>query len=229
MDIKQAKIAHIRWNKIHSKIIDKQKGLNESERLKYKARLCGYLAGDGYIKARKDSKIKRIIHYDIQFSLDHSSIVNSCQEAFIALYGISMKIKNNGKYFTLRKKCKPVCLDLLSFGDRFESLNWHIPKLSTREQEIEWLRAFFDSEAYVGASSVCVQSVNRRGLLQVQKLLLNYGIESRLYTYHRKQKNWNTNYLLFILKKESKYNYLKNIGFNHSVKQEKLKNQFEST
>lgn len=44
------------------------------------------------------------------------------------------------------------------------------------------LRAFFDSEAYVHPKGkIRVESVNGKGLKEVQKLLLSLGIQSKLY------------------------------------------------
>ena len=76
----------------------------------------------------------------------------------------------------------------------------------------------------MGKKCIQIQSVNEKGLLSMQKLLGEFDIKSNFYTYQRKNKNWNTNYLLFILRKESIYKFFKNIGFNHPVKQEKIFN-----
>lgn len=86
----------------------------------------------------------------------------------------------------------------------------------------EWLRAYFDCEGYVGKNVIHIQSVNKKGIEKIHELLKEFNIESKIYKYQRKNKNWNTNYLLYILKKESRLNYLKEIGFNHLIKFQKL-------
>ena len=46
------------------------------------------------------------------------------------------------------------------------------------------------------------------------------------YCGRQKNKNWNDVFFLNILKKKSRKNYLDKIGFNHSLKTEKLKRCF---
>ena len=69
-----------------------------------------------------------------------------------------------------------------------------------------------------------VQSVNKKGLKGTQKLLKDFDINAKFYAYERKRKNHSKNYLLVIAKKEERYKYLINIGFNHPLKQQKLSN-----
>jgi hypothetical protein len=61
-------------------------------------------------------------------------------------------------------------LHLLSLGD-YSGLNWTIPENLTREQIKEWIKCFFDCEAYVNhySKSIQVKSINYRGLKKIQK------------------------------------------------------------
>ena len=84
------------------------------------------------------------------------------------------------------------------------------------------MRAFFDAEAYVNDKRICVQCVNKKGILQIHELLKQFNIESSLYTYRRENPNWNVNYHLVIQKKHARNIFLKTLGFNHKEKMRKL-------
>ena len=98
--------------------------------------------------------------------------------------------------------------------------------LKNETLKIEWLKSFFDGEGHVSNRDIRLQSVNEKGLRQVKQLLSDIGIESRFYKYERKNRNWNTNYILSIIKKDYRKMYLNKIGFNHEIKLSKLKQLF---
>lgn len=186
-----------------------------------KARIVGYLMGDGSVTVRKEKE--GTIHHSISFFPDDYSMLKSFMHAFKMIYGRTPKIKKFERYYSARVDSKPIVSDLLELGS-FHSLEWRVPLvlLSSRRGKIEWLRALFDCEAYVGPRVITVQSVNERGLQQVQSLIGEFGIKSRMYSYVRKQIAWNKNFLLCIGRKEDRIRFLKNIGFSHSRKQRKL-------
>ncbi len=106
----------------------------------------------------------------------------------------------------------------------FGSLNWQFPnQFKSREEKIEWIRAIFDCESYVGPKNIQLQSVSEKGINSIKELLEEFGVNSKIYRYKRKKKKQNTNYLLFISRKENIRKYLKLIGFNHPKKLKKLK------
>lgn len=201
-----------------------------SQTLKYKilkARLLGFLAGDGGVYIRKDKGNK--VRSDVEFHPDNIDMVKSYIKAFEYLYLKRPSVKKFENRYIVRASCKSACIDLLkttSLGTE----NWKIPLdfLISKKLKIEWLRAFFDCEAYVGKGKICLQVINKKGIHDVKKLLEEFGIESRIYKYERKNLNWKTNYLLFINKKESRKIFLNKIGFNHSLKLGKLEKQFAS-
>jgi hypothetical protein len=114
--------------------------------------------------------------------------------------------------------------DLLREGG-YSSTKWAIPPwiTSNERNSVEWLRAFFDSEAYVGHGRICVQCVNEKGLSQVEMMLRSVGILCRRYGYKRKNAGWNANYHLVISKHGDRVAFLKRVGFNHKKKLDKLK------
>jgi intein/homing endonuclease len=191
--------------------------------LKYpflKARIIGYLIGDGSVSVHYGSDGNA--HHSIDFYPDDLGMLKSYIQAMSLVYDVIPKIKNLGNYYSVRTSSKPIVLDLLKITS-FKSLDWKVPMLSKSEEKIEFLRAIYDCEGYVGEKLIAIQSVNKVGLVQVSDLLKEFRILSKLYSYKRKNPRWNTNYLLYITDKESRRNFLKRIGFSHSKKLLKLK------
>jgi len=214
-----------KWGRIHSKereYIEKHRG--ETRHLR--AMLLGYLCGDGSVGIRSENKEYRV-HGDIRFYPDSYSMVKSFRDAFMRVYGKKPAVRNAGAYYRVTANTLVCARDLLSECE-FASLKWNVPEwvVNNDEYSKEWLRAFFDCEAYVGDDRIHLQCVNKAGLLQAKGMLERFGIECREYEYTRKNKNWNINYHLGIFKKESRYNFLKRIGLNHKKKLKKLEQQF---
>ena len=190
-----------------------------------KSRLCGFLVGDGSVFIRKEKKTGKV-HHELRFYPDNLVLAKIFLETFDKVYGrkCGLRSESNGKYFMIYINCKNAILDLLSLS-KFKSTKWTLPKnMKSREAKVEWLRAYFDCDGYVGPHYIQAQSVNGGGLKKVQNLLSEFGISSKMYVYHRKEKSWNTNYLLNINRKEMKLRFLKEIGFNHPLKRKKLEN-----
>lgn len=209
-----------RWKKVFEEK-SKQIAKNSLEHPHLKARILGYLMGDGPVTINKEKNGE--LHYGVSFYPDDEAMLKSYLDAFKIVYGITPKIRTEINHFRARIDSKPITLDLLSYGS-FKSLEWQIPRaiLNSKLASREWLRAFYDSEGYVGKRTIVIQSVNYGGLAQVKELLQSYNIDSKFYTYHRKNKNWNTNYLLCITRNSERIKFLKEIGFSHSKKQNKL-------
>lgn len=215
-----------RWDKKLLKIKKEIETKTEPWHLELKARLCGYISGDGLVKMRfnKNQKTPR---YDFGFYPDDLMMAKSFNDAFFELYGRRFIVRKSKEYnnYILRGTHKEAYLDLIKLGS-FGTYDWNVPFefLTTTKMKTEWIKAFFDAEAHVGKRQIQVQSVNKKGLEEVKQLLEEVGIiTSKIYTYKRKQKNWNINYLLAILRKSEFKNYLKLVGFNHSSKKDKLK------
>ncbi len=208
-----------RWNKNDE--LDRSRAISDiNERNKLYPAVIAYLQGDGSVIARK---VAGKMRYDMQFYPDDLTVANLFIEMYQKLYGRQLKISPRKNFFVLRTTQKIAYEDLSRLA-RFKSLEWEIPSsiLDTNEKKKSWLRAFFDCEAYVGKGNIVIQSVNKLGLEQVKDLLSHFGINTRSYTYQRKQTTWNVNYLLVISRRENRQSFLKQIGFNHSKKQEKL-------
>jgi len=211
-----------RWNRVHSaeeQLIRRNKKGNEH----LKARVHGYLCGDGSVSMRREKGRPGAIHADIRFYPDHESLIRPFTEAFCGIYVKKPTIRNLGKFYSLTITSMPAAKDLLADGS-MTSLGWRVPDwvAKSKRNSKEWLRAFFDCEAYVGVRDVRVQSVNLAGLRQIACMLRRFGITSREYSYQRKQRGWNTNYHLVIAKHENRKAFLNLIGFNHVGKLRKL-------
>ncbi len=189
--------------------------------LEKKAFLIGCLMGDGSVFHYTDKNFKD--HYCISFYPDSLRVTKLYVKYFYEVYGIKLKIKQEKNYFSVRIKNRVIYDDLQNCGP-FDSLHWSIPlnDLSSKKAKCAWISAFFDCEANVGKRMIQVQSVNCQGILAIQRLLQEFSIESKTYVYVRKKKSWNVNYILCIMKKESRVNYLNEIGFNHPKKQYRL-------
>lgn len=211
-----------RWRRVH----ESEKHLINSRRNRFmiqKARLHAYLCGDGSVSVRRERASGKL-HCEIRFYPDHISMLNVYSDAFWMVYGKRPHVKRLKNHFRVAITSITAAQDLLLDGP-FSSTDWKVPGRVIHDEcySIEWLRAFFDAEAYVGRKRICLQCVNNDGLTQVETMLKRLGIDSRRYVYRRKQRNWNTNYHLVMASRSSKAAFLKMVGFNHKLKLNRLK------
>ena len=186
------------------------------------ASLCAFIAGDGSIDNRPS-------HYEIRFYPDDLKLGKIFKDIFLELYGKELKINKNkklyGDCYYLRTNSKKAHKHLNSLSN-FGSLDWKVPDFILKNNDliIKWLKAYFDCEAYVNPNGkiIQVQSVNKTGLYQIKDLLDSLSIQSKIYEYERKNKNWNTNYILCIMGKKNIKNFHDIIGFNHTEKSKTL-------
>ncbi len=188
-----------------------------------RARIYGFLAGDGNIQI---GNMTTNFHHMVRFFPDHNSLIKPYVKAFRKVFGKNPKIIKEQKHFCLLVDSKTVVLDIIKTG-KFGLYKWRVPfsLLKDRTSKIEWLRAFFDSEAYVHKKYLRIQSVNKQGILDVKKLLKGFDINTSFYTYKPKNRRWNRNYILCIIKKNEITKYAKLISFNHTAKFKKLNKQ----
>ena len=213
-----------RW---HCYNLEIQNFLNNNKLLethsKELAALCGFIAGDG-------SMDNRPTHYEIRFYPDDLKLAKIFKRVFHEIYGKKLSINKNlnlyGNCYYLRVNSKKAYKHLISLST-FGTMDWKIPEfvLKNNALMIEWLKAYFDCEAYVNPNGkvIQVQSVNKTGLYQVKEMLDSLGIKSKIYEYERKNKNWNTNYILCIMGKTNIKNFHDIIGSDHSKKSKTLK------
>jgi hypothetical protein len=213
MGIRERNLKNIlsRWKKQHENELNWIKSHKDTDFLK--ARLCGYLAGDGSISIRKEKSTNKI-HHEIRFYPDNNSLIKPYIIAFKKVYNKTPNVIKLHNHYVIRINSKIVAHDLLSLCS-FGLKNWTMPKFNNKKCKAEWLRSMFDSDSYVGKGYIRLKTVNKKGLESVKNLLNELKVEtSKIYNYKPKNKKWSINYILDI----------RNIGFNHKLKKEKLLN-----
>ena len=189
--------------------------------------MLAYLAADGSVTVnRKRNKGRG--HSDIRFYPDDAALVSAFIEAFLYLYRRKPTVRRAVNHYRVYVSSQVACAHLLQFGT-FGSREWRLPftALTSTERKREWLRAFFDCEGYVGKRCIRAESVNERGLDDVQCLLKEFRIPCRRYVYNRENASWGVNYILNIGTLEGRRTFLKEIGFAHSLKAGKLRSQLQ--
>lgn len=223
MNLREKNLKNIlsRWKKQHANEIIWIKSHKNTNFLK--ARICGYLAGDGSVSIREERSSGKV-HHEIRFFPDHISLIKPYITAFKKAYNKTPKIFKKNNHYEIRINSKIVVQDLLSLCS-FGSKSWTIPKFINSKCKKEWLRSMFDSDSYVGKKYIRLKTVNKKGLESVKKLLNEFNIETgEIYDYKPKNKRWNVNYILDIRKLESLKKFSQIIGFNHKLKEKRLLN-----
>jgi len=206
-----------RWEKEHSKV-----KLTDGW-TKEKAAINAYLCGDGYIAVRKD--VNNNVHSEIQIILDNLELCKRVVSLFNTEFNIFPKIRKrkNENCYSVRAENKPVCLHLLSLG-KYKSENWNVPNGLNREQLKEWIKCFFDCEAYVNTSSKIIQvkSINHDGLKSIKEVLKGLEINSVLYGPYKPKSEKHSAYSMINIPRKELANYNEIIGFYHKEKIKKL-------
>lgn len=209
----------VRWSRVHTIQEDYIKKNNINF---LKARILGYIAGDGNISVRTVNG--KTQHHAVRFFPDHSSLIKVLSDAFVRVYNKKPIIKKEHNFYILKVYSKPIVLDILKYA-KFGIHIWCLPNilLIDKKSKQEWLRAFFDAEAYVGKDHIKLHSVNKNGLIEIKNMLLkDFNIETKMYQYVPKNPNYSIQHILMITSKTMRTRYLDEIGFNHKVKIDKL-------
>lgn len=219
-------VANKRWKRVREKYKNHLKSIRGTPTYYlHKARLLGYLAGDGHVKIREEIRSgKQVLHYHIRFYPDDEQMMQAYLHSFETLYQETPhRIRHSG-HWEVRICHQVACKDLLDSGS-LGTWDWRVPfaELLSAGAICEWLRAYFDAEAYVNDRYIRVESVNKKGLLEVRELLDLLNITAAWYVYERKKETHGTNYILCILDAESQRRFEKHIGFFHKKKARILK------
>jgi hypothetical protein len=212
------KVAISRWSKKHSK--ERSEIKNDRKTLLLKASICGFLAGDGSVQKRKE---KSFYHYQIDFFPDDPLMRNTYITQINKVYKKIPTVKKKNNFDAVRLTSKVVVEDLLKLS-KFGIKNWMMPKtlFSIKGAKENWLRSFFSAEAYIGPKSIKIQTVNKKGMLDIVKVLKELGINSKYYEYNPKKLTHSKVFILFINRKEDRMKYLEKIGFWHQKKTKTL-------
>lgn len=190
------------------------------EKMKYLARLHGYVCGDGSANFYSYSHRKPKAHLNIK--IDDQACLDKIIEAFARLdyFPNILEAKGkNGAWFTVQAQKEKIVREILSLGP-VGSYKWRMPDLQKQQWIREWITAFFDSDATVTCVNreIVVESVNQTGLRHLRMILAkNFGVYSNL-----KFRRDREIYLLRICGKSNLERFCDNVGFYHQQKQKKV-------
>ena len=191
------------------------------------ARLHAHICADGYIYSGKSKRSQNelIAHprrnlirnrFYVRYVNMEETLKNQFEEDIMSVFGRKSQWLKKLEIGVCGKWIYEIFFNL----GALKSHSWFIPKKirkSRRKVRAEWLKAFFDDESYVSKKQkrIVLNMVNKNGLDQVQLMLGDFGIKSRLKGPYNYKKY--SSYHLTIYK-ESLLNYWKFIGFNHPKK-----------
>jgi len=182
------------------------------------ARIHAHICGDGYFYetkvkdcygpwAKYRKKTHRII-YRTCYSNTNPTLIKEFQRDIKEVFGVK-----GGKLWKneIRIKSKRIW-DLLKKMGAGDSYNWGVGKEiinASKESKKNWIRAFFDDEAYFdNGNRIRVKCVNKKGLQEVTKIL-NEFVPCHLLP--KKGSYWGNTYCININKKDVP-KYLSKIG-----------------
>jgi len=185
-----------------------------------KARIIARLIGDGCIY-----RSKYTIKYEVQDKESLSSFSHDVKD----VYGLDIKYGSNLSGITgrpipfVRLRSKKVYDDLMQYGP-YDSYNWRISNIvfkANKDVKKEFLKALFDDEGTVHPSKKIVKfySVNLFGVMQVQSILQEFGIDSKIYAGYGCKRNV---YGLVIVGETNLRKFANEIGFGLERKMIKL-------
>jgi len=188
---------------------------------KAKARIIAHLIGDGCAYISNND-------YNLKYDISERELLDSFVSDMTNVYGLKLTIglKPSGKTGKLlpyaRLRSKLAYEDLISYSSYF-SKDWKIKGKflnSPKHIKREFLRAFSDDEGSVckeGKKGVIkLYSINLDGLNQIQKMLLQFDIQTKLSPGYGLKRN-----VYALLIRDLKL-FKKKIGFNLKRKQERL-------
>lgn len=182
-----------------------------------KSRIIAHLIGDGCLyKTNSD--------YVLKYEVKDEELLNQFAKDIVSVYGLkpSFEINYSGKTGKpinfVRLRSKIAYVDLLNYSSYY-SKDWKLKKAiieSKLNLKKEFLKALFDDEGTIANREIRLYSINKKGIEQIQSMLLNFGIESKIRDGYGERRN------VFGLIVLNKLKFKNKIGFNLKRKQEKL-------
>ncbi len=196
------------------------------------ARLHAHICGDGCLfKVKTNRSKKELIKHPRKNTVRNRFHLSYCNTNKVLIESFIQDLKiafDRVGVFVPSKNQVDVqakwLYGLFKFFGAGKSKEWFIPNKiisASNKVKAQWLKAFFDDEAYISLSRkrIVLNVVNNNGLKQIQSLLKDLNIVSRLnvpyycrefYSYH------------LTIYKNSLVTYSNLIGFNHPKKKNHL-------
>ncbi len=199
-------------------------------RSEQEARIHAHICGDGHLYVEEGERGKR---YIVEYTNTHTELINEFICDAVSEYKASPTIIRHKGAFIARFKSKYAFNRLKQLGAG-KSKEWRAPiqifyaedYKTTASLIRNWLRAFFDDEAYIDVSTrrISVTSVNYCGLLDVKNMLTYLNIDCKVYTIMKGYA-----YRLVVSGKTNISKFVNNIILLHPLKISRLKRILSST
>ncbi len=146
------------------------------------ARIHAHLCGDGSVFIFKTKAKDRNWAGGIEYSNNNQTLLEKFRYDFSKLFQVKMKMRKN---VSVSIRSVKRANELLTNFGKFGSKEWRIHdsiKNSSKEIKLEWLKAFFEDEAYDEKryNRMKIKSVNFDGLNDIKLLLDSLNIFSRV-------------------------------------------------
>jgi hypothetical protein len=180
-----------------------------------------YLCADGYVI--RNPPHQKNIYYYIGLRNTCDTLLEDFEKNFYEYFKIMPRRCKDGRSVVQNKATYYLLTEDFSYYSR----EWTLPELD-KENLSFWLRTFFDCEGWVYCKKaksrlIGLDSVNHKGLEDVQKALKRFDIDSIINI----PKNRDT-HRLHIYGKENLIRFEKEIGFLHPNKKAKLRDAIET-
>ncbi len=164
------------------KIIISRKHISGMELTPELARIHAQLCGDGFTCMYKTKRKDRIYVAQIGYCNKNQKLLDKFRVDFSKLFGVKMKMVRN-KQVTISSI--RIFKEIKERFGKFGSRKWRIPeeiKNSSKFIKLEWLKAFFEDEAYDEKryNRLKTKSVNFKGLKDAKEMLDSLNINSTL-------------------------------------------------
>ena len=188
------------------------------------ARIHAHICGDGHLYVEEGERGKR---YIVEYTNTHTELVNEFICDAVSGYKVSPTVIRHKGTFIARFKSKYAFNRLKQLGAG-KSREWRAPLQIFYAEDYKttvslirnWLRAFFDDEAYIDVSTkrISVTSVNYYGLLDVRDMLNYLNIDCKVYAIMKGYA-----YRLVVSGKANISKFVSNIVLLHPLKISRLK------
>jgi intein-encoded DNA endonuclease-like protein len=153
---------------------------------KEKAYVIGVMCGDGYLHKTKNSSYQVAMQaIDKEFVEEFARCLEKIYKIKPTISFIKVKTRNWNNKYQARTCRKLIYNNLLQYSPSFKTKEWIIPneiKNSNLKIQSAFLKGFFDSEGCIEYKSrrISGTSTNLNGLKEIQKLLHNFNIRTKI-------------------------------------------------